>query len=139
MTTERKAEFDDVLQMLLKRPGHEPWARTCMSLLALTEGIERYVETEEEEPHRDLRARVLEALSTKKETKLLDIAGLHAFKYRAMGEESEELWQPLSESFDTFQKRHDGQIRVWKDFTSHPPRSTIEKWLLQRVSSKGEC
>lgn len=139
MTRKSKAKFDDVLQQLLRRPGYEPWARACMSLLALTEGIDRYIESEEEEPHRDMRARVLEALSTNQEAKLLEIAGLHVFDYRAMGEETEELWQPLAESLTAFSERYGGKIRVWKEFSPNPPRSTIEDWLKQRVASNGEC
>lgn len=131
-------ELDDVLQELRKRPGLEPWARTCTSLLALTEGIERFMQEEHEHPHRELREHVQRALSMNEEAKLLDIAGLHVFEYRVMSENTLELWQPLMESFEQFQKRHQGKTRVWKEFSSHPSRATIEDWLMLRVSSKGE-
>lgn len=132
----RRAELEDVLQQLIQRPGYEPWAKACMSLLALTEGLSRYVETEEEDPHCDMRVRILAALEADEEERLLDIAGLYAFEYRAIGEETEELWQPLSETLSSFHDRHEGRIRVWRSSTARPSREEVEAWLMDRVAKK---
>jgi hypothetical protein len=138
MTNESDKEFDEVLQLLLERSGLEAWTRICMSLLALTEGIERYMDQEDEHPHRDLRQRLQRTLS-RNEAQLLDIAGLQVFEYRAMSEETLELWQPLAESFQRFGQRHAGRIRVWKAFSAYPNRATIEDWLSKQVSSNDKC
>jgi hypothetical protein len=128
-------EINHVMQQLTSKPGYAPWARVCMSLLALTEGLDRYTEVEEDNPHSDLAARVNKALSTNEETKLLDIAGLSAFDYRVMCKKSTEVWNPLKESLQHFLDRHDGEVMVWKEFSPHPTREEIEAWLKQRVYS----
>ncbi|MEL6963717.1 MAG: hypothetical protein AAFO01_13255 [Pseudomonadota bacterium] len=134
VSSDRRAELDDVLQQLIERPGYELWAQACMSLLAITEGLSRYVETEEDDPHCDMRARILSALEADDEEGLLDIAGLHAFEYRAIGEETEELWQPLGETLSSFFDRHQGRIRVWRSHNANPSRSEVEAWLMDRVA-----
>ena len=131
--------LDHVLPLLLQRPGLECWARTCMSLLALTHGIESSMDGEDERPHRDMRQRVIRALSLNDPAELLNIARLCAFRYRAMSEDELALWQPLKESFQQFKERHGGRIRVWKELSSHPSRATIERWLLAQASLDGEC
>jgi hypothetical protein len=139
METGNESGLDDVLPLLLQRPGLECWARTCMSLLALTQGITSFMDDEDEHPHRDMRRYVIRALSKNDPAELLKIARLHAFSYRAMSEAELALWQPLNESFRQFKERHGGRIRVWKELSSHPSRVTIEQWLLAQVSLRGEC
>ena len=139
MNDQRENEPNDVVQLLLSRSGLEAWARVCLTLLALTAGIERYMEREAEHPHRDLLQRVQRALSSEDEAALFEIAGLHVFEYRVMSEETLELWQPLQESLEQFRKRHTENVRVWRDFSAHPPRAEIEKWLHQHVFETDEC
>lgn len=139
MTNQSESELNDVLQLLLERPGLESWARACISLLALTKGIEAFMDDEGEYPHQDLKQRVKRALSMNEEAKLLDIAGLYVFEYRVMSEETRELWQPLAESFEQFQERHGNKTRVWRDFSPHPNRTTIEDWLMSRIATNDEC
>lgn len=139
MSEEHDSELGDVVQLLLERPGFEGWARVCMTLLALTDGIERFMDSEDEHPHRDLKSRVQRALSTNDAAKLRAIAGLHVFEYRAMSEETLELWQPLVESLTQFEKRHEGRIRVWKAGSTYPERAAIEDWLMRQVASSGAC
>ena len=136
MSNESDNELDQVLQLLSERPGLEAWARPCLSLLALTEGIERYMDDEDEHPDRDLRQRLQRALSRNEP---FDLAGLQVFEYRAMSEQTLEMWQPLAESFQRFKERHGGRIRVWKAFSAHPNRTTIEAWLMKQVSSNDKC
>ncbi|MEM6483892.1 MAG: hypothetical protein AAF662_02740 [Pseudomonadota bacterium] len=133
--SDRKAELEDVFQQMIERPGYKRWAEACMSLLALTEGLSRYVETEEEDPHCDMRTRIEAALEADEKERLLDIAGLHAFEYRAMGEETEELWQPLEETLSSFYERHSGRIRVWRSHSPQPSRAEVEAWLMDRVAT----
>lgn len=133
-------ELENVVQLLLERPGLEGWARVCMVLLALTDGIERFMDTENEHPHRDLRERVQRALATNDEdNKLREIAGLEIFEYRAMSEKTLELWNPLAESVSAFEQRHAGRIRVWKAGSAYPERATIEGWLMRQVAVSGTC
>ncbi len=140
MTEERQIELNNVLQLLLERPGLEAWARVCMSLLSLTEGIERFMDDEDEFPHRELKQRVQSALSADDPAvALLGIAELRLFEYRVMSEEGLELWHPLEESLQQFQDRHDGRTRVWRAFRPHPSRDAIRRWLLERVSETGQC
>jgi hypothetical protein len=140
MTEERQIELNKVLQLLLERPGLESWARVCMSLLSLTAGIERFMDDEDELPHRELKQRVRRALSTDDPAAaLLDIAALQVFEYRVMSEKGLELWHPLEESLKQFQDRHDARTRVWRAFSAHPSRDAIKHWLMQRVSESGEC
>jgi len=140
MTEERQIELNNVLQLLLERPGLESWARVCMSLLSLTEGIERFMDDEDEFPHCELKQRVRRALSADDPpAALLDIAGLQLFEYRVMSEEQLELWHPLNESLQQFQDRHEGKTRVWRAFSAHPSRDAIRRWLMERVSGTGEC
>jgi hypothetical protein len=140
MTEERQIELNKVLQLLLERPGLESWARVCMSLLSLTEGIERFMDDEDELPHRELKQRVRGALSADDPAAaLLDIAALQVFEYRVMSEKQLELWHPLEESLKQFQNRHDGRTRVWRAFSAHPSRDAIRRWLMERVSETGEC
>lgn len=139
MTNQSENERNDVLRLLLERPGLEAWARVCMSLLVLTAGIEGFMEDDDEHPHCDLRQRVQRALAMKEEAKLLDISGLHVFEYRVMSEETLELWQPLAESLEQFQGRHGANTRVWKAFSTRPSRATIEAWLMDRVTATGKC
>lgn len=135
---ERQIELNTVLQLLLERPGLESWARVCMSLLSLTEGIERFMDTEDEFPHRELKQTIEHALSwDDPQAKLLDIASLQVFEYRVMSEEDRTLWHPLEESLQQFTERHGGKVRVWKAFSAHPSREIIESWLIARVSDTG--
>ena len=111
-----------------------------MSLLSLTEGIERFMDNEDEFPHRELKQRVRRALSADDPAAaLLDIAALQLFEYRVMSEEQLELWHPLNESLQQFQDRHEDRIRVWRAFSAHPSRDAIRRWLVERVSGTGEC
>ena len=140
MTEERHIELNNVLQLLLERPGLESWARVCMSLLSLTDGIERFMDDEDEFPHRELKQRVRRALSADDPAAaLLDIAALQLFEYRVMSEEALELWHPLEESLQQFQDRHEGRIRVWRAFSAHPSRDVIRRWLIERVSETDAC
>lgn len=139
MTDERDNELDEAVRLLLQRPGLEGWARVCMTLLSLTDGIERFIDSEDEHPHRDLKERVQQALSTNDADKLREIAGLHVFEYRAMSEQTLELWQPLAETFNQFDQRHLGKIRVWKAGSAYPDRAAIEEWLMTQVASGIAC
>jgi len=139
VSEERQIELNTVLQLLLERPGLESWARVCMSLLALTEGIERFMDHEDEFPHRELREYVELALaSNDANAKLLEIASLQVFEYRVMSEDDRTLWHPLEESFQQFAERHAERIRVWRAFSAYPKREVIESWLIARVSDTGE-
>lgn len=139
METGNESGLDDVLPLLLQRPGLECWARTCMSLLELTRGIESFMDDDDEHPHRDMRRLVMSALSMNEPAELLKIARLQVFRYRAMSESELVYWQPFKDSFQQFKARHGGRIRVWKELSSHPSRVTIEQWLLAQVSLRGEC
>lgn len=140
MSEECQIELNNVLQLLLERPGLESWARVCMSLLSLTDGIERFMDDEDEFPHRELEKRVRRALSADDPpAALLNIAGLQVFEYRVMSEEQLELWHPFKESLKQFQDRHDGRTRVWRAFSAHPGRDAIRRWLVARVSETGKC
>ncbi|NNE61814.1 MAG: hypothetical protein HKN35_13035 [Woeseia sp.] len=138
MTEERQIELKNVLQLLLERPGLESWARVCMSLLSLTEGIERFMDDEDEFPHRELKQRLRRALSADDPpAALLDIASLQVFEYRVMSEDDRTLWHPLEESLQQFAERHAEKIRVWRAFSAYPNREVIESWLIARVSDTG--
>ena len=140
VSEDRQTEVHAVLQLLLNHPGLEGWARVCMSLLTLLEGIERFMDEEDEFPHRELKQIVDRALASKDpNATLLEIATLQAFDYRVMGEQNRELWSPLEESLPQFQARHGDNIRVWRAFDAHPSRRTVERWLKTRVSESGEC
>lgn len=136
---EHQIELNTVLHLLLERPGMESWVRVFVSLLALIEGIERFMDHEDEFPHRELRETVELALaSNAPNAKLLKIASLQVFEYRVMSEDDRTLWHPLEESFQQFQKRHAEKIRVWRAFSAYPKREVIESWLIARVSDTGE-
>lgn len=137
METGNESGLDDVLPLLLQRPGLECWARTCMSLLAFTQGITSFMDDEDERPH--MRRYVIRALSKNDPAELLKIARLQVFCYHAMSEAELALWQPLNESFRQFKERHGGRIGAWNELSSHPSRATIEQWLLTQVSLRGEC
>ena len=140
VSEDRQTEVHAVLQLLLNHPGLEGWARVCMSLLTLLEGIERFMDAEDEFPHRELRQIVDRALASKDpNATLFEIASLQAFDYRVMGEQNRELWSPLEESLQQFQARHGVRIRVWRAFDAHPSCRTVERWLSARVSESGEC
>lgn len=140
MTEERQIEPNNVMKLLLEHPGLESWARVCMSLLSLSEGIERFMDDEDEFPHRELKQQVQRALASDDPAiALLNIADLQLFEYRVMSEEGLELWHPLKESLQQFQDRHAGKIRVWRAFSAHPSRDTIRRWLIERTSETSEC
>lgn len=139
MAIETKRGLDDVLQLLLQRPGLECWARTCMSLLALTHGIESFMDDEDENAHRDMRRLVISALPMNDPAEFFNVTQLQVFRYGAMSESESVLWQPLKESFQHFKARHGGRIRVCKDRCSHPKRTTIKKWLQTQLPLRAEC
>lgn len=139
MAIETKRGLDDVLQLSLQRPGLECRARTCMSLLALTHGIESFGDDEDEHPHRDMRRVVISALSVNEPAGFFKITRLQVFRYRAMSESELVLRQPLKQSFQKPKAQKGGRIRVCTDRCSHPKRTTIKKWLQTQMPLRAEC
>lgn len=139
MSDAQDNELAEVVQLLLERPGLEAWARVCMTLLALTDGIERFMDSEDEHPRRDLKNRVQRALATGDERQLQEIADLEVFEYRAISEETLELWNPLAESLLAFETRHAGGIRVWRADSADPERAVVVDWLMNQVRASGRC
>lgn len=139
MSDAQDNELAEVVQLLLERPGLEAWARVCMTLVALTDGIERFMDREDEHPRRDLKNQVQWALAEGDERQLQEIAELEVFEYRAMSEETLELWNPLAESLLAFETRHAGSIRVWRADSAHPERAVVVDWLMNQVRASGRC
>lgn len=118
----------------LSEVGLGTWVRPIMLLLVQLDGIEELLD-DNKAPAYEISDAVERALSCEPRMRsnalFASLAQLSALRVQASAMDRLDRWDPMTEPFLDFKRRHDGRLNLWTEERSAIDRTRLVTWLEQ--------